>query len=506
MRPKDLQKLWLVPLLAIAGLGAAGNNGSSVAQAVQNRDRAGVTALLKQHADVNVPMADGTTALLWAVHWNDLETATLLLRAGAKVDAANRYGATPLWLASTGGNAQMVDTLSKAGADPNALALEGESPLMAAALAGSADAVKILLARGANVNAKDPLGGQTALMRAAGNHEPHPDVVRLLLEHGAAVDIRSKGGLTALLFAVRQNDLESTRLLIDDGADVNDKVTKDVSAEYAGEKPAGRGTNALRIAINQRYYDIAQLLLDKGADPNATDNGGFTALHAAVQKRAGGNPERGDRSEGEGGERSTQLLKSLLARGANPNARLPLKRVPPNFNPDGYPQVNNVQVAGATPLWIAAVLADVEAMRILVVAGADPLIPSIEKTTPLMVTAGLGYTTRGPTSRFGGRRQDTEEAVIAAVKQLIEWGNDVNAVNDNGQTALHGASLSAGTAVIQFLVDHGARLNQKDSIGRTPFDIADDHRTDKDRSNQGLDPAHIDTTYALLRKLTGNGN
>jgi ankyrin repeat protein len=500
MRAKNLRIRWIVPLLAIASLGAASHS-PSVALAVQNRDRAGVVALLKERADVNAPTADGTTALHWTAYWNDVDIATLLLRAGAKVDVANRYNATPLWLACTRGNAQMVETLLKAGADPNAFALQAESPLMAAAFAGSAESVKALLTRGAFVNAKDEWHGQTALMRAVGNHEPHPDVARVLIEHGADVNLRSKAGLTALLLAVRQHDVESVRLLLEARADVNDKVASDPTATGPRVSSPGVGTNALRVAINHSYYDIAELLLDKGADPNATDSAGFTALHAAVMRRAGGNPERGDRSEGELDENSTQFLKTLLARGANPNAALPLKRLPPNFNPDGYPSIENVQYAGATPLWIAAVLADVEGMRILHAAGANPNVSSIEKTTPLMVAAGLGYGTRGPTVRFGGRRQNTEQAVLEAVTQLVVWGNDVNAVNENGQTALHAATLSGGTAIIRFLVDHGARLDQKDTIGRTALAVAEQHRTDESRTNQSLDREQIDATYELLRKL-----
>ena len=507
MRPRDLQKLWLVPLLAVASLGAAGSDSSPVAQAVQNRDDARVRALLDQRADVNVPTADGTTALHWAVHWNDSETADLLIRAGANVNMANRYGATPLWLASERGYADVVGTLLKAGVDPNTLALgEGESPLMAAARAGSVETVELLLAHGADVNVKDAWRGQTALIMAAGNHEPNAEVVRVLLGHGADVHVRSAGGLTALLFAVRQHDVESVRLLLKAGANVNDQVAQAGHSEYAGGGQTPGGVSALRIVINHNYYDLAELLLDSGADPNAADSAGFTPLHAVVQKRAGGNPERGGVAgmAQEGGEGSIGLLKNLLARAADPNARLPLKLRPPNFNPNGYPEVNNVQYAGATPLWIAAHIADLEAMRILWAAGGDPLIPSMENTTALMVAAGLGYATRGPTSRLGGRWKDTEEAVIAVLEQLLEWGHDVNAVNDNGQTTLHGAVAAADPAVVQFLVDHGVSLDQKDSIGRTPFVMAEEHTTDKYRTNQSLIPADIQETYEALRRLNSN--
>ena len=272
------------------------------------------------------------------------------------------------------------------------------------------------------------------------------------------------------------------------------------------DERAPGGITPLRMAIDHGYYDLVDLLLAGGADPDAADDAGFTPLHAALRKRAGGNPERGDRSAGGGGGRSTALLKDLLARGADPNARLPLKRLPPNFNPDGYPQVNNVQYAGATPLWIAAHLADLEAMRILEAAGADPLAASMEDTTALMVAAGLGYATRGPTTRLGGRREDTEPAVLAVLEQLVAWGHDVNAVNDHGQTALHGAVAAADPAVVQFLADRGARLDQRDAIGRTPLVMAEEHTTDKYRTNQALNTADVETTYALLRGLQGEAS
>ena len=529
MRARDRLTSRLVVVLAALGLGAAAGSVTSaaaarvpgndedapVARAAEVRDAARLRALLRQGSDVNAPAPDGTTALHWAVHWNDAEMARLLVRAGADVDAANRYGATPLWLAAersaAGGVGSLGDLdpggllgfLLDAGADPNAPALgAGESPLMAAARGGGAAAVRLLLAHGADVDARDGWRRQTALMMAAGNHEPHADVVRILLAHGADVHLRSRstaeapfagggmravGGMTALHFAARQNDAESVRMLLGAGARVDER--------------APGGITPLRMAIDHGYYDLVDLLLAGGADPDAADDAGFTPLHAALRKRAGGNPERGDRSAGTGGSRSTALLNDLLARGADPDARLPLKRLPPNFNPDGYPQVNNVQYAGATPLWIAAHLADLEAMRILEAAGADPLAASMENTTALMVAAGLGYATRGPTTRLGGRREDTEEAVLAVLEQLVAWGHDVNAVNDNGQTALHGAVAAADPAVAQFLVDRGARLDQEDTIGRTPLVMAEEHTTDKYRTNQALNTADVETTHTLLRDL-----
>jgi ankyrin repeat protein len=478
MRPLDLLRSSLALIVACGGLASAETNAPAIAHAVQNRDHRALKVLLTSRADVNIPSADGTTALHWAAHWREVDTAKLLLSAGANVNAANRYGATALWMASSSGDAGMVETLLGAGADPNLRALRGEFPLMAAARTGSVASVNALLARGADVNANESWRGQTALMWAVGGHEAYPEVVRALIEHGADVHTRSSGGLTALFFAVRQNDQASTRLLLTAGADVND--TK-----------APGGATALLTAINNGYDDLAVLLLENGANPRVANSAGFSPLHTAIRKRGGS--ER----------TSAVVLKALLAHGADPNVRLPLKKQPPNFNPIAYPAISDVDYGGATPLWIAANNADLDALRILVAAGADPKIPSMENTTPLMVAAGLGYGLRGPSAGLGGRRIDTQENVIAVLTQLLEWGSDVNALNDHGQSAIHGAAASAAPNVVQFLADHGARIDQKDSFGRTPLVVAADNRTDKYRSNQELNPALLEPTYAVLVRLSG---
>lgn len=484
MRLTNLRNLCLMALFATATLGAAEND-APLATAAKNRDVARVKTLLNQRVDVNLPDAHGTTALHWMAQWNDAETMALLIKRGAHVDATNRYGATPLWVAAGLGNAAAAKQLLGAGANPNKAALNGEPPLVSAALSGSAETVSALLAKGADANAVESWRGQTALMMAVGKFSPSPDVTKVLIEHNADVKIRSSGGMTALLFAVRQNDIESVRLLIDAGANVDDEAKGQMSA--------------LRIAIDNGHYKLAHLLLDKGANVNAPDSNGFTPIYAAIRARAGGSEEFGATDALADGELTMSLLRALIARGADVNVTLPPVKLPPNFNPDGYPQTNNVQYGGATPFWVASVLADLEVMRLLVGVGANPRAASMEKTTPLMVAAGLGYATRGPTSRLGGRRLNTQEAVVAVVKQLIAWGNDVGAANDKGQTALHGAVASAAPLVAQVLLDHGAPLNQKDEIGRTPFTMADEHRTDKYRTNQSLDPKGIVAIYELLR-------
>ncbi|MCZ6491098.1 MAG: ankyrin repeat domain-containing protein, partial [Acidobacteria bacterium] len=301
---KSLGIWWMLSLLSVATLAAAEGD-LRLVEAAKSRDREAVRSLLQQQVDVNTPQPDGATALAWAAHWNDLETADLLLRADADVNAANDYGMTPLSLACSKGSAAMVEKLLQAGADPNAAQWTGVTPLMACARAGSADAVKLLLARHAGVNAKDTRRGQTGLMWAVA--QQHVEVVRLLIEQGADVNARShmpggftplqfltygvrrrdpsgpdklepgdvhpdpsssRGGFTALMFAARQGDVNSARLLVDAGANVNA-----VSPDYG---------SALVVAASSGHESAALFLLEKGADPNGADIWGFAPLHYAL--------------------------------------------------------------------------------------------------------------------------------------------------------------------------------------------------------------------------------
>lgn len=464
--------LWLVALLAPVGI-HAGESDNRLAEAVKNHDKTTVSALLKQRGDVNAPEADGATALHWATHLNDLETADLLIRAGANVNAVNRYGATPLLVACTNGNVRMIERLLEAGAAPNGRSIGGEPPILTAAAAGSVEAVKALVAYGADVNARESWRGQTALMWAVGNK--HLAVAEALIEKRADVSARSNAGYTALAFSVRQGDLESTRVLINAGANVNE--------------PMAGGKTALAVAINNGYHGLATFLLDNGADPNRADTAGNTALHVAVQKRANG-LESADRA------RWLELMKMMLGRGANPNARTAKSvRVPRIAGP--RPAIDTVQLEGVTPIWLAAKEVDLEAIRLLHANGADPLIPSVEDTTPLLVAAGLGYL------EGIGRKQAGDDRILEVLTLLLQWGNHIDASNQHGQTAVHGAAYGASPAVIQFLVDHGAKIDEKDAIGRTPFQVAEDNKLNKYRTNQDLDPTRVESTWILLRQLSG---
>ena len=432
----------------------------SLADAVQRQDSVATHALLDQHADVNATLPDGSTALLWAAHWDDAALVDLLLRAGANPKTANRYGISPLLEACMNGDAAIVEKLLNAGADPNTAQPEGETALMTASRTGNADAVKILLDHGAHINAKENWRGQTALMWAVA--EKHPAVVQLLISHGADVDARSRvfdytglmpkqgsvpmnyprGGFTALLFAARQDDLASTRALLNAKADMN---LSDPD-----------GTTPLIEAIVNFHFDLAAFLLDHGADPNARDHNGRSPLYAAVDMHSldtstRPNPIPADQLN------SLDLIKALLAHGANPNARL-TAFIPPRGPLD---VADYTMGAGATPFLRAAKSDDLEVMRLLLDKGADPLIATNAKVTALMVAAGVGWR--------DGKSHGAESDAINAIELCLDHGADINAANDKGETALHGATMRGANTVISYLVSRGADVNAKNEKGRAAF-------------------------------------
>ena len=415
-----------VSALLTVAIGAAASEPPLV-QAVKSADLPALRALLNQSIDVNAAEADGTTALHWAVHRSDLAAADMLLRAGAKVNAANRYGVVPLTLACENGHAGVIERLLQAGADVNAPGPDGETPLMVAARAGTADAVKVLLARGADVNAVERWRGQTALMWAAAEY--NTAVTRVLLEAGANVRARSAAGFTPLLFATRGGHIEASEALIRAGADVNEQLPD--------------GTSPLVVAVTNAHYELAAKLAALGADPNSASQG-WTALHQIIWTRR---PNRGFANPGPpptGTMDALTLVRELVARGANLNAR---ETKEPK---DGYRNLLNR--SGATPFLLAAKSADLELMRALLANGADPTITTDDHTTALMAAAGVGIWAVGESP-------GTNDEALEAVKLLVDRGAEVNAVNDYGYTALHGAAHRGANGIVQFLVSRGARLD-----------------------------------------------
>ncbi len=485
---------WLmVPLVSLASLGAASD--ARLVEAAKHQDWEAVRVLIKQHADVNAPQVDGATVLHWASYWDNVDTADLLIRVGADVNAANDLGVTPLFLACANGNGVIVANLLKAGADPNATSSTGVSPLMVAARTGRADAVEALLARGANVNATEASRGQTALMWAVAQR--HSDVVRALIEHGADVKVRTrvshvvvnrggpnggsddapyvgeveKGGSTPLLFAARQGDLATAKILLAAGADVNEK--------------APDGYSVMLLASHSGHGALASFLLEKGADPNAAD-AGFTTLHTAVLT--------GD----------LDLVKALLAHGANPNAQL-TKATP--IRSRGEDLALPAPLVGATPFFLAAKFADVPMMRALVAAGADPMLPVKDGTTPLMVAAGLDWfpatNRRGinVTANKSAASDPHEDEIhtLEAVRLAVDLGADVNAANEIGDTALFGAVSKGFKTVVKFLVENRARLDVKDKLGTTLLMLTSPRATATRTS--GTPASMFEATAALLREL-----
>ena len=424
-------------------------------EAVKNADTPAVRALLKTDVDVNVPEADGTTALHWAVRLDLQPLADILIAAGADVMVANLFEVTPLSLAAINGNRDMIGTLLAAGADPNVAMAKGEAALLTAARTGKADAIRMLVAYGADVNVTQG-AGQTPLMWAAA--EGHLEAMRALIEAGAQIGARTvvpatplrtglegpaPHGFTSLLFAVRAGHIAAVRLLLEAGADVNDMLPD--------------GMNTVVLAATNAHWELGVFLVDQGADPNGAEQG-WTALHAMTWVRM---PNFGFNPPGPvttGNIDSLTFARALIERGADVNALMTAE--PRN----GYR--NALNRVGATPLLMAARLADAPLMRSLIELGADPTITNEDGTTVLMVASGVGI-------HSPGEDPGTETEALACVALALELGGDPNAIDQLGETALHGAAYRGANSIVHLLVDQGAdTFHVENAAGWTPLRIA----------------------------------
>ena len=446
--------------------------------------------------DVDAARPDGATALHWAAYHDDLQTARRLADAGADASAVNDLGVTPLALACDNGSPGMVRLLLAAGADPDAAVETGETVLMTCARTGNVEAVRRLLDAGADANARESLEQQTALMWAAA--QGHADVVQLLIDGGADVGARSRsrrfvisrrlqselrygelgrsygtdaeetqiGGFTPLLFAARNGDAAVARRLLDAGADANDT--------------APDGASALVVAAHSGHREVALTLLERGANPNWA-GAGYTALHAAVLT--------GD----------IEVVEALLARGASPNAQVTLAT---KVTRNGQVLMIGEHLLGATPLALAAKFAETDLMRVLAGAGADARLPLKNGWTPLMLASGAGWRyavwdrrerTLHKTPAFQAQMYD-EAGTLDAVRFLLDRGAFVNAVDEDGNTALHYVVDKGFDGVVELLVEHGADLEIANRRGQTPWAIVARGRT----GNIEAAPA----TVRLLESLT----
>src|SRR5579863_9902913 len=500
--------------------------GAEVADAVMHGDRVAARKLVEQHADVNAPQADGATALHWAVFRSDKEMVDILIHGGANAKVANREGSTPLWLASVNGDAAVIAALLNAGADANEHLPLGRTPLMAASRTGNVDAMKVLLDHRAEVNAKETLRGTTPLMWAADeghaaaiqlliqhgadirarsnpaergrgpalgkSNDPRKQVAAqgAALAAGQAMDLgdlrdvvesvkpapgrggrgggrgqtaaaavtpaadgadqgddgaappvgrsgqpppKDGGALTPLVYAVRADDLDCVKVLLAAGADVN-QVT-------------GYGWSPLLVATQNRYYKLGAYLIDHGADVNLANKGLWTPLYLATDNR---NIEGGDYPVRKGDMDHLEFIKLLLDKGADVNARMKDSTESRTVFTNQWLDEN-----GATAFLRASQSGDIALMKLLLAHGADPKIDTVLHVTALQVAAGIGWV-EGITYEW------SPEQTLEAVKLLLDLGLDPNAQADTGRVALHGAAHKGATAVVQVLVDHGAKLNIRD--------------------------------------------
>ena len=436
-----------------------------IIEALKAGDVETARTLIAAGADVNAPQGDRATALHWAAHRNDLDAVTLLIEAGADVNAANALGATPLWLAAINGGAPMVERLLEAGADPNVSLKMGETPLMTAARSGSLQTVERLLDHGADINAAEHERGQTALMWAVAQR--HAGVARFLIEEDADLHARSKvwyqlentagntnpsgnfrmahGGSTPLLFAARHGDVETARVLVEAGADVQD-------AEASG-------ASALVISAHSGHGQFGIYLLEHGADPNAA-GAGYTALHAAVLRS------------------QVELVEALLEHGADPNTVVEHGTPGRRFSAD---YSIRDQLVGTHAFWLAAKYGELEILRTLAEHGADPFIVHESHISALQAAIGM------PASSLESRRDridddyidpaNEERLTLEMARLLIDLGADVNAANDRGNTPLHDAVLKDFASVVEFLVARGADVNAVNQGGQTPLVLAETPQT-----------------------------
>ena len=526
----------LVTAAALAGVLAAGaaSAGTVAAEspliaAARAGDTERVAALLDRGADPRAASPDGTTALHWAARAAQPAAVELLIAAGADPAAANRYGVTPLALAAENGDAASVAALLEAGVDPDAAAGEGETALLIAARTGRVEVLDLLLAAGAEVDAAERWRGQSALMWAAA--EGNVAAVRRLLAAGADVAARSAGGLTPLLFAVREGRIDAARALLAGGADVNAGIDNTTASTGAYTPAASGHTSPLALAIVNAHFELGALLLEHGADANIPDARG-SALHALAWIRR---PGSGRPPLPTGSLDSLALARELLARGADPNARIDWREIPFEVDlgivkppPNISVGRNFISFVGATPFYLAAKHADLDLMKLLVAHGADPRRPTDQGVTPLMAAAGLGFWDGESPGPLNGT---PEEVRLDAVKLTLALGNDLHAATDfgdtvlegdgvemllrhphnllgfdpqrdrgdmrwGGSTALHGAAMMGSNAIVRFLIGRGADVNARNAIGWTPLMIA-----------EGVFVANTEkawpATAALLRELGG---
>jgi uncharacterized protein len=445
---------WMGSTILAGAAFAAGGSDMSLVTAAKEGDRAAVQSLLSSLPKKDVAGAEGTAALVWAASRNDVAMADLLLHAGASAKMPNEFGATALYAAAEQQDPAMAVKLLAAGADPNMPIMSGETPLMAAAGRGNLETVRALLSGGAKPNAQESMAGQTALMWALAQRQAA--VVDELVKRGADVELASKTGFTPLMFAAQRGDAASARILLRAGAKVDEAQPK-------------TALTPLIIASAMGQAKAVDALLDGGANPNLLDANGYAALHSAVRDSDYG-------IDFDLKDAQLAIVKSLLKHGADPNLRIKqdkAKATDEIKKGSGVAlkrrtalTVTEILLQGSTPLVLAAETSNLEVIKALVDAGADPNIPTEQGTTALIMASGAGTDVQ--------RAREPEERAMSAqtLRYLIEHGADVNAAGQFGWTALHAAAYQGINEDIEYLVSKGAKIDQKDKFGQTPLSIS----------------------------------
>ena len=472
-----LSCLLLPPMALLLSMGVdASATEPRLANAIERKEWEEAAKLITDKEQLESTQPDGMTALHWAAFHKNAILAKQLLAAGAACDAATRYDVTPLSIACMQSDVKCVSLLAAAGADVNRVKQGGETPLMTASRNGNAEVVKVLLEHGAKIDATEKKG-QTALMWAAA--EGNADAVHVLIEAGADLNRELKSGFNAMMFAAREGRIDVVRRLVDAGVDVN--------AVMGNDKGQGRnarpGTSALMLAVESGHFELALVLVDLGANPN-DQRSDYTPLHALswVRKPASGDGVDGDPSpRGSGNVSSLDFVRKLVAAGADVNAKL-------ESGPAGKAKLN---MKGATPFLLASKTADLPFLSVLLELGADPRLKNVDECTALLAASGIGTVSVG-------EEPGTETEVLETVDFLLGLGLDINAVDNNLETVMHGAAYRSYPKVAELLAQRGAVpsvWNHKNKSKWTPITIAQGSRPGSVKP----DPAMIAALEKLLK-------
>jgi uncharacterized protein len=466
--------------------------------AVYNDDLETADVLIQAGARVNVQNRDGATPLAMASLYGNAAMIDRLLKAGADAKEKGLNGVTTVMLAARNGNPAAIRRLLEAGVDVNAReTMRGTTALMWAAEQRHPEAVRALIEGGADIRAKSALAGlprnymasrvntadvESAAQRyaeAAKNGRTYQQQLEFEQAQGkafagrrltqqaagqqqadapaaapAAADANDtetavaglvgagSGGLTPLIFAAREGDIESSRILLDAGADINQ------TTEY--------GWTPLLTATNNRNYKLGAFLVSRGADVNIANKGNWTPLYLATDNR---NIEGGDFPVPKPDMDHLEYIKILLDHGANPNAR-----VKDNTLTRTIFTMQWFFEAGATAFVRAAQSSDVDLMKLLLLHGADPMLATDFADTALTAAAGIGWV-EGVTYEHSAKHN------IEAIKMLLDLGLDPNAANRDGRTPLMGAAIKGRNEIVQMLVNRGAKLETRDRGSRDSEDV-----------------------------------